>query len=88
MKSKLSKDLWSIIALGVIFIIIGFLLVNYLGGGSKERSEEVEVFDSFGADFDAAGKQVLLNTTEVKDFVFPVDLERGFNNTNPFGSGN
>jgi hypothetical protein len=87
MKSKQAKDLFSLIALGVVLTIIGIVLVNYLGGGSKAREEKVEVYDSFAAEFDQSGKEILLDTNEVKDFVFPFDPS-GFGNTNPFTDGN
>lgn len=88
MKSKQSKDMLSIITLGVVLTIIGVFLVNYLSGSGEERQETVEVYPSFTAEFDQSGKEVLLNNDEVKDFVFPFDLDSGFGNDNPFPDSN
>jgi hypothetical protein len=84
MKSKQSKDLISILLLGLVMVGLGVLLVNYFGKGSKSREETVEMYNQFVAEFDESGKTSLKNTDEVTDYIFPIDLNTGFGNDNPF----
>lgn len=84
-----TKDIVSLAILGIILIIIGVLLSNHFGKGSKARTAEVEIVQPIEATFDEEGKQMLLNkdaAQAVQSFSVPVDLSQGLGNTTPFNA--
>ncbi len=82
-----TKDIISLVILGIILVVLGTFLSGHLSKGSHQRTAQVEVVQPIDPTFSSSARDVLLgkdDQTKATDYSAPLNLKNGFGNTNPF----